>query len=193
MNTAIAKAIKIAAGCVVTLALGLSSAHAYVIDTKLGSRDLANSGDATELAAIEQISGNYSLTQLGKLDGNAIDLERNPTTTNQFFIDVGPVQPLYFLLKFGTGNTGADNTYFFQNVADFTKLVFSNNQISNLFGNDCGITSNSCNTGRLSHVSIYGSTDGGGSGSSVPEPATIALIGLGVLGFAAARRKANRT
>jgi methionine-rich copper-binding protein CopC len=193
MNTAIAKAIKIAAGCVVTLALGLSSAHAYVIDTKLGSRDLANSGDATELAAIEQASGNYSLTQLGKLDGNAIDLTRNPSTTNQFFIDVGPVQPLYFLLKFGTGNTGADNTYFFQNVADFTKLVFSNNQISFLFGNDCGIASNSCNTGRLSHVSFYGSTDGGGSGSSVPEPATIALIGLGVLGFAAARRKANRT
>lgn len=190
MKLAMATVLKIAASCIVTMAVGLSSAHAYVLDTRLGSQDLSNSGDATELTAMEQISGNYALKQLGKLDANAFDLERNPGTSNQFYIDVGVSQPLYFLLKFGTGNTTADNTYFFQNVSDFTKLVFSNDQISKLFGDSCGVTSN-CNTGRLSHVTYYGSAQGGGGSGSVPEPTTIALIGLGVLAVAAARRKAG--
>jgi hypothetical protein len=40
--------------------------------------------------------------------------------------------------------------------------------------------------------SVFFGTTGGGNGSEVPEPTTVALLGLGLLGFAASRRKAAK-
>lgn len=190
------------AAVLLTSTIGLSSAHAtvmYALDTKLGSSNLPNSSDANELAAIEAASGNSSLVLLAKVDATTGTALPNPGTLDQFYINVGTKQPLYFLLKFGTGSTSSQqDTFFFQNVGELSKLVFSNSQVNFLTGGDCSDKKNdsNCNIGRLSHYDIFGTTsDTGGSpaGGTVPEPTTVALLGLGLLGVAASRRKSAKS
>ena len=100
--------------------------------------------------------------------------------TGSWFIDVAPSTPGYFLLKFGVGNSGLPDHYFFQNIADFTKLVFTNAQVNFLSG---ACTRGSCNIGKLSHFATF-------DGSVVPVPAALPLLltGLGGLGWLARRR-----
>lgn len=172
------------------LMLSASAAHAYVIDTLLGSDRLSNSGDATELAFIRSVTGDDSLILDFKISSgiNAIS-----NGSDSWFIDVAPDTPGYFLLKFGTGNTSADSHYLFKNIGELTKLVWSNEQVSFLTGDNCSLNENpnSCNIGRLSH---YVGTQGiGGEDPEVPgeipEPASMLLFGAGLLGLGLSRRR----
>jgi hypothetical protein len=155
----------------------MSSAHAYALDNLIGSADLGNSGAETELQAIAKLAG-ATLEQISKVASNIV-VFADPEKTDQFFINVAPLTPANFLLKFGTGNTGQVNTYFFKNVGELDKLVFNDTQVNGL-------------TDKLSHYTLYSVVEGGGNGNNVPEPATAALLGLGLLGFAASRRKQKK-
>lgn len=169
------------------LALAMPSAYAmptYAIDTKLGEANLGNSGDTTERAALAAILGVAASTLVQDLKVNvpaAFDNDlavANTNLSNSWYLDVAPTTPGWFLLKFGTGGTTATaDTFFFQNIADMTKLVWANNQVQGLSG---GGGRNS-NIDRLSHYTSYDPT-------AVPAPLVAGLIGLGLVGVGAAGR-----
>ncbi len=166
------------------MAAGTAQALPYVHDTKLGSANLGNSSDADELAALLDAAGLAAsdYTKYEKDTDAEFNIQANTGASGEWFIDVDPAKPGFFLLKFGAGSTGLDTHYFFQNIGELDKLVFSDADVNNLTGG-C-TTFNGCNSGRLSH---YMFTDD--VGGPLPEPATLALFGLGLMSLLYGRRK----
>ncbi|MDD5578014.1 MAG: PEP-CTERM sorting domain-containing protein [Methylobacter sp.] len=176
------------------LTASISAQASFIVDTKIGQALLGNSSDATELAAIESASGISDLTLDFKT--SAFTVLQNPGTTDQWYIDITPNAPGYFLLKFGIGGTSATaDTFFFQNLNDLTKLVWSNSQVQFLTGGDCGAhNQNACNTGRLSHYNLYNSgTPPTQDVDPIPEPASVLLLGMGLLGWMGFFRRQSKS
>jgi MYXO-CTERM domain-containing protein len=151
------------------------SVYAYTPDTLLCSANLTNSSEAAELALASSCA-DETLTLDFKVDVTSFLTDESGNR----YIDVAPEEPGYFLLKFGTGNTKLDDSYVFQNIAELTKLVWTDAQVNSL----------SQYGGKLSHYTLFNGSTSSSSGT-VSEPGTsaIALLGLGLLGAALRGRR----
>jgi hypothetical protein len=151
-------------------------AQAFTLDTLLGQIVSANSGQAYEEAQLEAaIGGGVDITLLSNVTSPTVQDDG----AGHWYIDVAPSEPGYFLLKFGTGNTGND-MFFFQNIAELTKLVWSDSQLI-----AAGLPTDHVQS--ISHYAITSST------TTVPEPGTLTLLGSGLIGMVVlARRRLSK-
>ena len=91
------------------------------------------------------------------------------------YIDVSPDTPGYYVLKFGTGNTGND-MFFMVNEVFLQYLTWSDAQLI-----AAGLPANHVQS--LSHYVITGNTP------SVPEPSTLILLGSDLVVLATTARR----
>jgi len=165
-------------------------AQALVVDTLLGKTNNANSGPSAELAGLTQVLAGYNMTAITPilLTGSLV-LEQSfdigaimQSGVGTFYYDVAPATPSFFLLKFGGGRNIAFTDYYFANIDDLSKLVFTNAQVDNLI-NFADCSDGNC---RLSHYTIFNSPTP--STQLIPEPALPLLLGAGLMGFYFTRR-----
>ena len=168
----------------VGVANALTLSEVGAVDKIKAEKQLGNAGEGTESDWVSSILGN----------GYTLSFKENTVSTDWTSIDnmAGVFayktddDPSYFLIKTG-GNTGNSNDWFlFSNVGSLDWAVISLvdmgfDTTTDKNGKNKGTSI--FNIGKVSHI------DGFDKNQPVPEPATMLLMGIGLIGFAMGRRR----
>ena len=119
----------------------VAKADTFTPDTLIGAIASANSGQGYETQQLK-LACSCDITLSTNVNASTFQVD----DAGNNFIDVAPNTPGFFLLKFGTGNTGSD-MFFFQNIGELSKLVWTDTQLT-----DAGLPANHVQS--ISHFAI---------------------------------------
>ena len=145
------------------------------VDELIGSANLWNSSKAAEEKWVEATLGFDVVLEFkndGEFNWSKVD------DTSSIFAQELSTDPDYFLVKIGTGGiAGLMSHHLYKNMYELGYAVINLAQIA-----PKGVT---IDIARVSHISEFSVT------KQVPEPGSLALLGLGLLGLGLFRRKAK--
>lgn len=151
-------------------ALALTMADVGALDTIYKMFNPANSGNQEKALIKELFDDEYYL----KYDTDEGDWTKVEGDNDWYAMELKS-EPDYFFIKIGTGGTDLNTHIVYSNLDEKSYAVISLSEWGG--GNNPRI-----NIGRVSHVGEIG-------GASVPEPSTVLLLGLSLVGLAGLSRK----
>lgn len=147
--------------------IDVGSVDNIIATASIGDPFLDGNSEAEQKVWVESILG-FDITFNDKIDGSFswVQVDDNPNLFAQELL----TDPDYYLIKLGNGSFSGDTHILYDNFDDLSYAVIDLDLLGQ--GATIDIT-------RISHISEF----------NIPEPGTLALLGMGLLGLSLIRRR----